>query len=135
MRSAWRERSRLRRSDGRPGGDETAAAEEGALPLEVVLEGARFGLDRPVPVDPAGLEQVGEDDGVLLFAIPGGPPFDRVYGAPDIAVVARVATSRSSRPVQTACRRRREPVWPKRPTSPCSTSVRRSTSTRDRNWT
>ena len=65
--------------------DETpATAEEGALPLEVVLEGARFGLDRPVPVDPAGLEQVGEDDGVQLFAIPGGPPFDRVYGAADI---------------------------------------------------
>ena len=65
--------------------DETPApAEEGALPLEVVLEGARFGLDRPVPVDPAGLEQVGEDDGVQLFAIPGGPPFDRVYGAADI---------------------------------------------------
>ena len=66
--------------------DETAAAaEEGTLPLEVVLEGARFGFDRPVPVDPAGLEQVGEDDGVLLFAIAGGPPFDRVYGAADIA--------------------------------------------------
>ena len=64
--------------------DETAVAEAGTLPLEVVLEGARFGLDRPVPVDPAGLEQVGEDDGVLLFAIPGGPPFDRVYGAVDI---------------------------------------------------
>jgi hypothetical protein len=66
-------------------GDETAAAEEGALPREVVLEGARFGFDRPVSVDPAGLEQVGEDDGVLLLAIPGGPPFDRVYGAADIA--------------------------------------------------
>ena len=65
--------------------DETpATAGEGALPLEVVLEGARFGLDRPVPVDPAGLEQVGEDDGVQLFAIPGGPPFDRVYGAADV---------------------------------------------------
>ena len=62
--------------------DETAtAAEEGTLPPEVVLEGARFGFDRQVPVDPAGLEQVGEDDGVLLFAISGGPPFDRVYGA------------------------------------------------------
>jgi hypothetical protein len=67
-----------------PQSDETAVAEEGTLPLEVVLEGARFGLDRPVPVDPAGLQQVGEDDGVLLFAIPGGPPFDRVYGAADI---------------------------------------------------
>jgi hypothetical protein len=66
---------------------ETAtAADEGTLPPEVVLEGARFGLDRPIAVDPAGLEQVGEDDGVLLFAIPGGPPFDRIYGAPDIAV-------------------------------------------------
>ncbi|MDF2762079.1 MAG: hypothetical protein K0S83_813, partial [Thermomicrobiales bacterium] len=69
-----------------PQGDETAAAEEGALPLEVVLEGERFGFDRPLPVDPAGLEQVGEDDGVLLFAIPGGPPFDRVFGAPDTDV-------------------------------------------------
>jgi hypothetical protein len=67
-----------------PQSDETAVAEAGTLPLEVVLEGARFGLDRPVPVDPGGLEQVGEDDGVLLFAIPGGPPFDRVYGAADI---------------------------------------------------
>ena len=68
-----------------PQGDEAAtAAEDGTLPLEVVLEGARFGLDRPVPVDPAGLEQVGEDDGVLLFAIAGGPPFDRVFGAADI---------------------------------------------------
>src|SRR5829696_7912143 len=66
--------------------DETATPEEGALPLEVVLEGARFGLDRPVPVDPAGLRQVGEDDGVLLFAIADRPPFDRVYGAADIAV-------------------------------------------------
>src|SRR5215207_1261660 len=66
--------------------DETATAEEEALPREVVLEGTRFGFDRPVPVDPAGLEQVGEDDGVQLFAIPGGPPFDRVYGATDIAV-------------------------------------------------
>src|SRR5215217_357626 len=66
-------------------GDETAAAaQEGTLPLEVVLEGARFGLDRPVPVDPAGLEQAGEDDGVLLFAIPSGAPLDRVYSAPDI---------------------------------------------------
>ena len=69
-----------------PQSDETATAEQGALPLEVVLEGARFGLDRPVPVDPAGLRQVGEDDGVLLFAIAGGPPFDRLYGAADIAV-------------------------------------------------
>jgi hypothetical protein len=70
-----------------PQSAETAtAADEGTLPAEVVLEGARFGLDRPVPVDPAGLEQVGEDDGVLLFAIPGGPPFDRIYGAPDIDV-------------------------------------------------
>src|SRR5829696_7492234 len=66
--------------------DETATPEEGALPLEVVLEGARFGLDRPVPVDPAGLRQVGEDDGVLLFAIADRPPFDRVYGASDITV-------------------------------------------------
>src|SRR5215211_5261511 len=65
---------------------ETATSEEGALPLEVVLEGARFGLDRPVPVDPAGLRQVGEDDGVLLFAIADRPPFDRVYGASDITV-------------------------------------------------
>ena len=67
-----------------PQSDETAVAEAGTLPLEVVLEGARFGLDRPVPVDPASLQQVDEDDGVLLFAIPGGPPFDRVYGAADI---------------------------------------------------
>jgi hypothetical protein len=68
-----------------PQSDEAAiAAEDGTLPLEVVLEGARFGFDRPVPVDPAGLEQVGEDDGVQLFAIPAGPPFDRVYGAQDI---------------------------------------------------
>jgi hypothetical protein len=66
--------------------EETAIADEGTLPLEVVLEGARFGLDRPVPVDPAGLQQVGADAGVLLYAIPGGPPFDRVYGATDIAV-------------------------------------------------
>jgi hypothetical protein len=66
-------------------GDETPAAEEGALPREVVLEGARFGFDRQVPINSAGLEQVGEDDGVLLLAIPGGPPFDRVYGAADIA--------------------------------------------------
>src|SRR5215217_1936279 len=68
---------------------ETATPEEGALPLEVVLEGARFGLDRPVPVDPAGLRQVGEDDGVLLFAIADQPPFDRLYGASDIAVGRR----------------------------------------------
>src|SRR5215218_409314 len=68
-----------------PGGDETAAAEEGRFPLEVVLEGARFGLDRPVPVDPAALQQVGEDDGVQLFALASSPPFDRVYGAVDIA--------------------------------------------------
>jgi hypothetical protein len=69
-----------------PQGEETAtAADEGALPREVVLEGARFGLDRLVPVDPAALEQVGEDDGVLLFAATDGPPFDRVYGEPDIA--------------------------------------------------
>src|SRR5215207_7841101 len=65
--------------------DETGTVEEGALPREVVLEGTRFGFDRPVPVDSTGLEQVGEDEGVQLFAIPGGPPFDRVYGAADIA--------------------------------------------------
>src|SRR5215212_4487319 len=65
---------------------ETATPEEGALPLELVLEGVRFGFDRPVPVDPAGLRQVGEDDGVLLFAIADQPPFDRLYGASDIAV-------------------------------------------------
>jgi hypothetical protein len=65
--------------------DETATAtDERTLPPEVVLEGARFGFDRQVPVDPAGLQQVGQDDGVLLFAISGGPPFDRVYGARDI---------------------------------------------------
>jgi hypothetical protein len=68
-----------------PQTDEAVGTEEEALPLEVVLEEARYGLDRPVPVDPAGLEQVGDDDGVQLFAIPGGPPFDRVYGAADIA--------------------------------------------------
>jgi hypothetical protein len=67
-------------------GDETAEpAEERTLPREVVLEGARFGFDRRVPVDPAALEQVGEDDGVQLFAVPGGPPFDRVYGTANIA--------------------------------------------------
>jgi hypothetical protein len=65
--------------------ESTVAAADGTLPLEIVLEGARYGLDRPVPIDPADLEQVGEDDGVLLFAIPGGPPFDRLYGSPDIA--------------------------------------------------
>src|SRR5215211_4152642 len=68
-----------------PEGDETTVAQEGTLPLEVVLEGARFGLDRPVPVDPAALQRVGEDNGVQLFALASGPPFDRLYGAADIA--------------------------------------------------
>ena len=71
----------------------TVVAEEGALPLEVVLEGARFALDRPLPIDPVaqGLEQVGEDVGLQLFAIPGATTFDRVYGTAD------VTTARSGR--------------------------------------
>ena len=58
-------------------------AGEEALPREVVLDGARFSLDRPLPIDLGGLEQVGADGEVLLFAAPGGPPRDRVYGARD----------------------------------------------------
>ncbi|MBA3449724.1 MAG: hypothetical protein H0T18_00770, partial [Chloroflexia bacterium] len=42
-------------------------------------------LDRAIPIDLRTLEQVGEDGGVLLFAAPGGPPFDRLYGAIDAA--------------------------------------------------
>jgi hypothetical protein len=64
----------------------TVVAEEGVLPLEVVLDGARFALDRPLPIDlqAQGLEQVGEDQGVLLFALAGGLPLDRVYGTADV---------------------------------------------------
>jgi hypothetical protein len=65
------------------------AAEEAAdvpavdLPLEVSLDGTRFALDRVVSIDLQGLEAVGEDAGIPLFAAPGGPPYDRVYGVPD----------------------------------------------------
>jgi hypothetical protein len=61
------------------------------LPLAVSLDGVWFALDRVVPIDLQALEQVGEDAGVQLFAAPGGPPFDRVYGAlaADAASVGR----------------------------------------------
>ncbi|MBA2597377.1 MAG: hypothetical protein H0V00_12220, partial [Chloroflexia bacterium] len=62
-----------------------AQAVSGELPLEVSVDGARFGLDRTVPIALPGLEQIGDDGGVLLFAAPGGPPWDRVYGAVDAA--------------------------------------------------
>jgi hypothetical protein len=66
--------------------DAAVVAEEGVLPLEVVLDEARFALDRPLPVDPVaqGFEPVGEDAGVQLFAVPGATVFDRVYGAVDV---------------------------------------------------
>ena len=64
----------------------TVVAEEGALPLEVVLDEARFALDRPLPIDPVGqgYEQVGEDSGLQLFAVPGATPVDRVYATADV---------------------------------------------------
>ena len=70
-----------------PPAEQPAAPVVGAagLPLEVTLDDVRFGFDRIVPVDlqVQGLEQVGESGGILLFAVPGGPPFDRLYGAAD----------------------------------------------------
>ena len=64
----------------------TVVTAEGALPLEIVLDGARFALDRLLPIDPVaqGFQQVGEDNGLQLFAVPGASPFDRVYGTADV---------------------------------------------------
>ncbi len=58
---------------------------DGEFPLEVSLDGVRFSFDRPLPLSPQGLQQSGEDGAVLLFAAPGDPPFNRIFGAVDAA--------------------------------------------------